>query len=388
MRPLAWVDRSTAPGSNCVLVAHVKSQSVGPLREISRDANCDNGKNCRAVSVADLNRLTLRLYVVATTHICRAQMGFRQSNGRTSVAAKYVTLTPDHAAWLDWRANDDDLASTVPVIPAVAFHPGDTCIASSEMFGAEDEPAAAEVLVRSYESSVVGLAVDPASAEKTIEVLRNELETNPDNLWVINSLAEAYANHGETVRAVKLLSNHLEVNPRASESWLLLAKFQFQQGDYASSLVSLQRCLALDPNDMTAKAAFADALTKVGRRDEARKLFTILLRDDKTRSPALLTAYAEFLYLEGQLKEALTTVEESDARHPKCGRTLRVEAQVLQALKRLPEATVSAERAVQLDPNLRSARVLLMRLYHAQGKMQEATEQAAWLKDNAGSVYK
>jgi tetratricopeptide (TPR) repeat protein len=387
IRPVAWVDRTTAPGSTCLLVAQVKSQSEGPLRAISSETNCDRA-NCKAVSVADLNRLTLRLYVAASTRICRAQMGFRQSNGRTSVAAKYVTLVPNHAAWLDWRAGDDDLPSTDSVIPTVAFHPGDSCIASSEMFAVENEPATARVPVHAYESSVVGLAMDQASLAKTIEVLRNELQTNPGNLWAINSLAQAYANHGERVQAVKLLWSHLEINPRASESWLLLAKLQFQQRDYASALVSLERCLTLDPDNMTAKAAFADSLTKVGRLDEAGGLFMKLLANDKARAPALLTAYAEFLYAEGRFAEALAPAEEADARHPKCGRTLLVEAQVLQALEHIPEATLSAERAVQLNPDSRSARLLLMRLYHRQGQKREAAEQEAWLKDNANSSYK
>jgi thioredoxin-like negative regulator of GroEL len=389
VRPVAWVERSLGSGVKCALAVYVKSeiQKKEELREISSGSDCQ-GANCKGVLVGDLSRLTLRLYVAATSRPCRAQMGFRQSNGRTSITAKYVTLMPRRAAWLDWHQGDDDLASTDSVTPVVAYHPGDSCIASSEVFAGENEPATADVAVHSYESSAVGLAVDPESVEKTIQTLKNALQTGPDGLWVINALAQAYDRHGERQLAIKLLSNHLEINPRASESWLLLAKFQFEQTQYSSAAVSLEKCLALDPNNMTAKAGYADSLTRLGRLDEAAKLFAPLLKDDKTRTPAVLTSYAELLYTEGRFDEALAPVEESDARHPRCGRTLWVKAQVLQALERLPEATQAAERAVQIDPNFISARLLLMSLYHRQGKMQEAAEQSAWLKNNAVNAYK
>jgi hypothetical protein len=388
VRPVAWVDRSAASGDKCLLAVYVKSEiPKETTRKISTDSNCEEA-NCNGISVAELNRLTLRLYVVATDRVCRAQMGFRQGNGRTSVAAKYVTLMPNHAAWLDWRSGDDDFASTDLVTPRVAFHPGDSCVASSEAFVREREPLAAEVPVHSYESSVVALAVDPESVERTIQILKNELQTTPDGIWVTNALAQAYDRHGERMRAIKLLSNQVEVSPHSVESWLLLAKLQYEQAEYRNAVASLEKCLALDPDNNTAKAAYADSLTKLGRQAEARKLFTTLLADDKTLTPAILTSYAEFLYTEGRFSEALAPVEESDARHPRCGRTLWVEAQVLEALERVPEATQSAERAVQVDSDFRAARLLLTRLYTMQGKKNEAAEQAAWLRDHAGSSYK
>ena len=377
IQPVAWIDRSAGSIGQCLIAAFVKS-NFGIVREIS-DSNCENA-NCKGVPLADLSHLTLRLYVAGSNRVCRAQMGFRQSNGRTSVTAKYVTLMPHHAAWLDWQLGDDDFLVTDFVNPEVAVHPGDSCVASSEVFVGENEPAAAGVAVHIYESSVVGLATDPASITQTIQVLKSELKTRPQDPWVINELAQAYDKHGEKARAIKLLSTQVEISPRAAESWLLLAKFQYEQAQYESAVVSLEKCLAFDSNNTTAKAAYADALTKIGRLEEAGKLFTTLLKDDKTRTPAVLTGYAEFLYTQGRFTEALATVDEADARHPNCGRTLWVEALVLNALERLPEATRSAERAVQIGPDFRPVRFLLMKLYYEQGKAREADEQAAWFK--------
>jgi len=378
IQPVVWMDRSTGSKGQCLIAALVKS-NFGTMREISSDSNCEKA-NCKGVPVAGLSHLTLRLYVTGTNRVCRAQMGFRQSNGRTSVTAKYVTLMPHQAAWLDWQLGDDDFLLTDFVNPEVAVHPGDSCVASSEVFAGENEPAAAGVSVHIYESSVVGLATDPASIAQTIQVLKSELKTRPQDPWVINELAQAYDKHGEKARAIKLLSTQVEISPRASESWLLLARFQYEQARYESAVVSLEKCLAFDPNNTTAKAAYADVLTKIGRLDEAGKLFATLLKDDKTRTSAVLTAYAQFLYTQGRFTEALATVDESDARHPNCGRTLWVEALVLRALERLPEATRSAERAVQIGPDFRPVRYLLMKLYSEQGKAREADGQAAWLK--------
>jgi tetratricopeptide (TPR) repeat protein len=228
----------------------------------------------------------------------------------------------------------------------------------------------------------VGLAVDPASISNTIQTLQTELQTNSKDLWVINALAQAYDNHGERLRAINLLSNAVVVNPRASESWLLLAKFQYEKQDYKSAIESLEKCLALDPSNVIARAAYADSLAKVYRLDEAGKLFATLLKERSTRTPPVLTAYGDYLYIEQRFEEALQYLVESDVRHPNCERTLLVKAQILLALKRLPEATQTAERAVQIDSDFRLARLLLARLYYMQGRTREAGDQVAWLKAN------
>jgi tetratricopeptide (TPR) repeat protein len=255
-------------------------------------------------------------------------------------------------------------------------------VASSEAFVSENQPATTIVPVQIFESPVIGLATDPASISKTIHTLQTQLKTNPKDLWAIDALAEAYDSHGERLQAIKLLSNAVVVNPKASESWLLLAKFQYEKQDYVSSIESLAKCLALDPANPFAQAAYADSLTKVHRLDEAGKLFAILLKEKNTRTPPVLTAYGDFLYIEGRLPEALEYVMESDVTHPNCEGTLLVKARILLALKRLPEATLEAERAIQIDSNFRLARLLLVKLYVLQGKMREAADQEAWLKAN------
>lgn len=386
VRPVAWVEDRRAPQNNCLLAAFLPTDHL-QTREISSTSNC-NGAQCQGVFARDLDHRTLRLYVAATDRVCHAQLGFRRSSGRTSETARYATVKPGHVVSLDWWPDDDELASAHSLIPVVAFHPGDRCISSAELFASENEPAASPVLVESYESPVVGLAVDPESVEATIQILKAQLEAHPEDLWIINSLAIAYDKHGERMRAVRILSDQVEVNPQASESWYLLAKLQFQEGQYNSAATSLEKTLALDPGNITAKAAYADVLTKVQRMDEARKLFETLLSEPQSRSSGVLTGYADFLYLEGKFPEALTAVEESDARHPNCSRTLLVEAKVLEGLKRIPDATQSAERAVQIDPSLRAARFLLLRLYHAQGNEAGAARQAAWITQNPESTYR
>jgi tetratricopeptide (TPR) repeat protein len=381
LRPVAWVERDLG-SRDCDLAVQVKGKTGKVLRAIPAAQNCE-GPNCSGVPTTELAQLKLRLYLAATNdQICRAQMGFRLPTGRASATSKYVTLMPNHADWLDWRPGDEDFSSTDSVIPVVAFHKGDSCVASSEVFVAENETATTVVPVQIYESPVVGLAIDPESISKTIYTLQTDLKTNPKDLWVINALGQAYDKHGERLQAINLLSNAVAVNPRASESWLLLAKFQYEKQDYISSIESLEKCLALDPTNLIARAAYADSLAKVHRLDEAGKLFATLLKEDDTRTPPVLTAYGDFLYTEERFAEALEYVVQSDVRHPNCERTLFVKARILLALERLAEATQVAERAVQIDSNFRVARLLLARLYAMQGKTHEAADQEAWLRAN------
>ena len=183
--------------------------------------------------------------------------------------------------------------------------------------------------------------------------------------------------------AINLLKDAVAVNPKASESWLLLAKFHYERQDFLSAIQALEKCLSLDPNNLAAQAAYADSLAKAHRIDEAGELFTKLLADKKTSTPFVLTSYADFLYTQERYSDALEYVTESDAQHPNCGRTLYTTARILLKLNRVPEATQEAERAVKMDSGFRLARILLVRLYELQGETQEATEQKAWLRTDS-----
>ncbi|HEV2351791.1 MAG TPA: tetratricopeptide repeat protein [Terriglobia bacterium] len=382
VRPVAWIEGAGDADGDCTLAAQISDPAGKVVRKLTAGPDC-KGRACSGITVSALGSSTLRLYVAAAKgKVCRAQMGFRLSNGRASAVSKYVTLLPDHAEYLSWRSGDDDFSLTDSVTPVAAMHQRDACVATAETFASENEPATSMIPVHSYVFPVVGLASDPASITKTIHTLEENLRSNPDDLWVINALAQVYDRHGEQQQAIKLLSSAVGIYPRASESWLLLAKLQYGQGDYKAAITALERCLALDPENNVARAAYADSLTQDGRVDEAGGLFAQLLQDDRTRTPAVLTAYADLLRQEGRLAETLDAVEQANTRHPNCRRTLCVQSTILMSLKRLPEATQSAEQAVRLDSNSRPARLLLARLYFVQGKKQEAAAQVAWLQAN------
>jgi tetratricopeptide (TPR) repeat protein len=380
VRPVAWVDPAFGPG-DCDLSLELGDPSDSAVRQLRPPAKCET-TNCLGVSAASLNYLRLRLYVVAAgRQVCHAEMGFRLSDGGASSTSKYVPLPPGHAEWLDWRP-DNEVTDTASVVPVAVFHQGDFCIASAEVFADENEPAKAEVQIQSYESSVIGLAQDPNSLSKTIQTLQHELQTNPNDLWAINALAQAYDRADDKSTAINLLTQALAINPHASDSWLLLAQFFYQRGNYNSAVESLRRCLNIDPNNIVGRAALADSLANLQRFEEGKEVFAVLLDSPGTRTPFVLTSYADFLYNQERFPEALHYVTESDLRHPHCENTLLIKARILFALKRLPEATQAAEEVVRIDHEARLARLLLAKLYFVQGRTREARGQTAWLKED------
>jgi tetratricopeptide (TPR) repeat protein len=386
VKPVAWID-SKAPEKDCALKLTAVGAAGSKPVDIAVPQQCQE-QACHGETAEALQNSRLRVYVFAEDgRRCRAQLGFRLPHDAVSASSKYVNLMSDHADSLVWDSGEDvDVRASDRIVPVVAFHQGDRCTASAEIVAGAAPESFTPVPVEFYESPSVGLALDPTALPATIDKLTAEIARNPRNLWAISALAQAYNRQGQGERAVNLLTNSLKANPKAAETWYLLAKLQFGEQDFAAARQSLSAYLALRPHDSRGLAALGATLAKLHRLDEAKQVLKPLLENPITRTPSTLNSWAEVLVTEEQFSSALPFVEESDRLHPNCKFTLYLKATVLSGLGRIPESVAAAERVLQLDPNFRLDRLLLARLYSKEGKSELAEQQAEWLRANFGST--
>lgn len=382
VKPSVWVF-STEESVDCILSLSVLGSTGLVERSVNIPEYC-SPQQCRGESAESLKDSRLRISVFATDgNRCRAQLGFKLSHGTTAAASKYLNLISDRGGSIEWNpAEDEDLKPGDQIVPVVAFHDGDNCVASAEVLRGTTSPTFVSVPLEFYASSTVGLATNPTELPTTISTLSSELAKNPDDVWVMDSLAQAYAKEGLQSLAIRLLTAWLVSNPKDATTWFLLAKTQYEKNLFQNAEQSLKSYLRLKPDDPQGLTAFGLTLTQLRQFQEARRTLSPLLENPSTRNPAVLNAWARLLSAEGNSSEALHFVEESDRLHPSCKFTLYLKANILYDMGQFSDSRTFAERAVQLDPNYGMARLLLARAYRKEGKLEEARNQEAWLRQN------
>lgn len=383
VKPTAWVDSAAGKEVDCTLSLAALGSTGMAVRTFQIPERCPT-QECHGETVQTLENSRLRIYVFADDGSrCRAQLGFKLPQGGTSASSKYVNLMSNHGESLEWDpGEDEDLKPTDKLIPVVAFHEGDSCIASAEVLRGTSSATFVSVPVEFYPSPSVGLAMDPAALPATISKLSAAHAKSPNDLWVIDSLAQAYNRMGLRDMAIHLLTNSLASNPRDAASWYQLAKIQYDKKSFDDARQSLHNYLKLRPGDPQGLTALGLTLSQSFRFEEATRILSPLLENPSTRTPSALNAWAELLSAEGKNSDALRFVEESDRLHPNCKVTLYFKANILFAMGRIQESRDAAERAVQLDPDYGPARLLLVKVYTKEGKPEEAQQQESWLHHN------
>lgn len=386
VKPVAWVDPK-ATEKDCALKLMSIGSAGAPPMDIAIPEHC-LGSACRGEAASSLQSSHLRIYVFAEDgYRCRAQLGFKLPHDGVSGSSKYVNLISDHGDSLEWESGEDiDVKPDDRVIPVVAFHKGDRCTASAETV--DSDGSMAPVPVEFYESPSVGLALDPISLPATINTLTAQIARNPNDLWAMSALAQALYRQGQKDRAINLLVNSLKTNPRAAQTWYLVAKFQFQKQDFAAARQSLEKYLDLRPGDTIGLSALGATLAQLHEFHEAERILRPLLESPSTRTALTLNSWAWTLAAEDQFSTALPFVEESDRLHPNCKFTLYLKATVLSGMGRTAESVAVAERVVQLDPDFILDRLLLAQLYSKEGNTEQTEKETEWLRTNFGTTGK
>lgn len=256
---------------------------------------------------------------------------------------------------------------------------------------AEAEESYRQVLSASPDSqeALVGVGkclVALGRPREAVPVLMEAVNREPGDREAMHHLAHALVDLNQFVPAEHLLKILQLGDPNDKEAWYYLGVLMYQNGYYGSALQDLEK--SSDPasadqaRNLKTAIDRAVSLEKLGRTQEAEASLTSLLSNPAAREdPDLLLTLAELLYDTNRLEGALQRSDEAVKARPDLAMGYFWRAKVLFRLGRVGGAAEAAERAVRLSPQLPFPRSLLVKIYQAEGRTEDAARQADWLRE-------
>ncbi len=217
------------------------------------------------------------------------------------------------------------------------------------------------------------LARQAGEYQKSVRLLGEALALNPDDPDTLNSLVDAYLDHGQMRPAGQCLQRLAELLPQSAEVRHRLGKSQELLGDWEAAMASYRRALALQPKSAELYGSLARLQSKQGEHAEAV--------ESCRRALALDPQQHEFYT---QLGNAFTDLGKFGAAVEAYRRALALKPDSAQAVFGLGyfferkddfvSAIDSYQQALKLDPRLAAAYLHLGNIYHHQGDSERAVE--------------
>lgn len=113
--------------------------------------------------------------------------------------------------------------------------------------------------------------------QNSIEPFKRALEKEPNNIGILNSLGTAYMAVGNSEEAIKCYKQALEIRPNSPMAYYNIGSaYQIQQ-NHEEACIYLEKACELDDEDEGFMTALAMSKTKLGRYEEASKIYKSLL---------------------------------------------------------------------------------------------------------------
>lgn len=234
-------------------------------------------------------------------------------------------------------------------------------------------------------------ALRRGDARAALDAFLLALEAKPDRARNVYSAGLAQIELGNKQAAEKRMRQALALNEHYREPHFNLALILAERGDYEEAERHFRRATEIDPGDFEASTRRADALTRLGRMDEAIEVLDQVLRAEPAMPVALLSLGAAH-QAAGEPQQAWARLQEVLAAAPGAPRE-RAEAHYRLAVitSTNPELAVGGAPAnegdsvgatdkvlahlrssLELDPGLTEAHALLGRLLAQRGQYPEA----------------
>ncbi|HEY0757656.1 MAG TPA: tetratricopeptide repeat protein [Acidisarcina sp.] len=225
------------------------------------------------------------------------------------------------------------------------------------------------------------VAKDTAHAEEQFKAAQ---EIDPDSEEVALSLAQHYTENNELQRAIDLLKS-LPDDDQTSKTEYVLGLSYEQLKDTQSAIAAYRKSVDLEPENLDAQRALAQALISDNQLPEALKVY----KDVAAANPDDATAYlriAEIERIDGQYDLALSTLKKAKALVPESADISLNEALIDDALAHYDEAQTLLEGLVAGSEHTSGqysdaekgdrARFLdrLANVYREQNKVQQAVD--------------
>jgi tetratricopeptide (TPR) repeat protein len=122
------------------------------------------------------------------------------------------------------------------------------------------------------------------------------------------------------------------------------------QKQYGPALAEMEQAIALDPNNAGGYAVLAEALSRVGRSEEASRMVEPALRRKPVAADWHLYSVGAAYYLAGKPEEAIASLKQFLARYPNILGAHLTLAAVYSELSREAEARAEAAKVLRINP--------------------------------------
>ncbi len=232
--------------------------------------------------------------------------------------------------------------------------------------------------------------------KKAMEQFRIAQTMDPDSEDVVLNLARLYAESGDMEHAVKVIES-VPVTDRTAKMEDALGAAYEQLKRAKDAIAAYQRAAGMEPEDVRALEALAQALLNDNQLDEALKQFRLLSEADPENAGALVHI-GEILRRQGKYEDALATIRKARMKEPGNLEAGYNEGLLLDVLGRFDEAAQVFDKMVDLTSHANGAYtaeeknnrgIFLERLgsvYHEQNKIAEAIAAYQKLIDMGGET--
>jgi len=164
---------------------------------------------------------------------------------------------------------------------------------------------------------LVRLYKDGRQYDRLVTICRQAVEAQPDDIYLIRELGDAFLKAGRTAEAVELFEMITRMEPDAPDLFCLLGDALIAARRFDSGEAAYQQAIALDPDEAAPfYQRLANALAETGEFDRAEAMLNRSL-ETRADDPLCLIRMAELQVAQQRYEEAKCSTEAAAALNPR-----------------------------------------------------------------------
>lgn len=116
-----------------------------------------------------------------------------------------------------------------------------------------------------------------------IPMLQEAANRNPNDTRILDQLALAFRQSGQSAQAIASWEKALRIDPKLGLAQFRIGETQLAQGERDAALASFRKASAVSPDAIEPKVAMATLLQQAGKTDEAMAIASALRENEKTK---------------------------------------------------------------------------------------------------------
>ncbi len=208
----------------------------------------------------------------------------------------------------------------------------------------------------------------PARAEK---VLQQMMDANPNDAFVMRSLAQAKITRGDFAGAQALADKAKSVNNKSNLSDQILGAISSSQNDVAGTLSAFKRAHEVDPNDTQPIVAIVRTYLQSGKSNEALSFIVNVLKTNPNNVDAKLIL-GQLYANAGNFQGASDTYSEIIKAQPTNSEAYQQLSAVQYKAKQLAEAEKTIDQGLEIAPEDFGLQLAKASIYETTGRYDEA----------------